>query len=72
MGIPQLRTAIEQTPGLQFLALDFPQIEEFAALTSIKDPFDRLILSPCRVTGARLITRDRNLRESKVVRSLWE
>jgi len=72
VGLPQLRTALEQTPGLQFLALDFPQIEMFATLTAIKDPFDRLIVSACRITGARLITRDGNLLDSKVVMTLWD
>jgi PIN domain nuclease of toxin-antitoxin system len=72
LGLPQLRMAFEQTPGLKFLALDFSQIEMFAMLTAIKDPFDRFILSACRVTGARLITRDNVLLESKVVPALWD
>jgi PIN domain nuclease of toxin-antitoxin system len=72
VGVPQLRTAIEQTPGLQFLTLDLRQVEEFASLTAIKDPFDRLIISACRVTGAQLISRDTNLTASKIVRSLWD
>lgn len=72
VGLLQLRTALEQTPGLKFLALDLLQIETFATLMAIKDPFDRLILSACRVTGARLITRDSTLLESKVVPALWD
>ena len=71
VGLPQLRTALEQAPGLKFLALDLLQIETFAALTAIKDPFDRLIVSACRVTGAHLITRDGTLLESKIVPALW-
>jgi PIN domain nuclease of toxin-antitoxin system len=63
---------MEQAPSLQFLTLDLRQIEEFAALASIRDPFDRLIVGACRVTGARLISRDRNLQESKLVRAIWD
>jgi PIN domain nuclease of toxin-antitoxin system len=72
IGVPELRTAMEQAPSLQFLTLDLRQIEEFAALASIRDPFDRLIVGACRVTGARLISRDRNLQESKLVRAIWD
>ncbi len=72
VGLPQLRAAMEQAPGLRFLALDLLQIEEFSSLTAIKDPFDRLILSACRVTGSRLITKDTNLLESKIVRTVWD
>jgi PIN domain nuclease of toxin-antitoxin system len=72
VGVPQLRTAMERTPGLQFLILDLRQVEEFTLLTAINDPFDRLILSACRVTGAQLISRDLSMIASKVVRSVWD
>ena len=72
VGLPQLREALAQASGLQFLALDLQQIDEFAVLTSIKDPFDRLILSACRATGARLITKDANLLDSKIVHTVWD
>jgi PIN domain nuclease of toxin-antitoxin system len=72
IGLPQLRTALEQSPGLKFLALDLLQVETFAMLTAVKDPFDRLILSACRVIGARLITRDGTLLDSTIVPVLWD
>jgi len=72
IGIPELRTAFEQTPNLDFLPLDLLQVEEFAALASIQDPFDRLIVGACRVAGARLISRDQRLQESKLIRTVWD
>jgi PIN domain nuclease of toxin-antitoxin system len=71
IGLPELRTALEQAPGLRFLALDLRQLEEFAAHTSIRDPFDRLIASACRVVDGRLITRDDSLRRSGLIRTIW-
>ena len=72
VGLPELRTAMEQTPNLRFLTLDLPQIEEFAALTSIQDPFDRLIIGACRAADAHLITRNGNLQGFKLVQTVWE
>jgi PIN domain nuclease of toxin-antitoxin system len=64
VGLPELRTAMEQAPSLRFLPLDLAQLDEFAAHRSIRDPFDRLIVSACRAVDAGLITRDSVLRDS--------
>lgn len=71
IGLPELRTALEQAPALRFLALDLRQLDEFAAHTSIRDPFDRLIASACRVVDGRLVTKDESLRSSGLVRTVW-
>ena len=71
IGLPELKTAIEQAGSFRFLALDLRQLDEFAALTAIRDPFDRLILSACRSAGAKLLTKDEALRESGLVGTLW-
>lgn len=71
VGLPELRTAMEQAPSLRFLPLDLSQLDEFAAHRSIRDPFDRLIVSACRAVDAHLITRDSVLRDSGLVRTVW-
>jgi predicted nucleic acid-binding protein len=45
--------------------------EEFAALGTIRDPFDRLIVAATRRAGAKLISRDRALAESGLVDVVW-
>ena len=70
LGVPALRLAFERA-GWRFLALDFEQIDEFAALGAIRDPFDRLIVAASRRTGAKLISRDSNLEELGLVDIVW-
>ena len=71
IGLPEPRVAMESSPSLRFLALDLRQLDEFAAHTGIRDPFDRLIVSACRAVDAKLITRDAVLQESGLVGTLW-
>lgn len=71
IGLPELRAAVESTSSFRFLALDLRQLDEFAAHSGIRDPFDRLIVSACRVVDARLVTKDEALQESGLVRTLW-
>jgi PIN domain nuclease of toxin-antitoxin system len=70
LGIPALKQAFENT-GWRFLALDLDQIDEFAALASIRDPFDRLIVAAARSVGAKLISRDAMLKELGLVEIVW-
>lgn len=71
IGLPHLKSAFEAAPGLRFLPLDFRQLDEFAALGALRDPFDRLIVGAARVMGAKLITKDGNLRDHGLVQTLW-
>ena len=71
IGLPELRSAMEGSPALRFLALDLRQLDEFAAHGAIRDPFDRLIVGACRAVDARLITKDEGLRESGLVGTVW-
>jgi PIN domain nuclease of toxin-antitoxin system len=72
IGLPQLRTAMDASSFLRFLALDLRQMDEFAAHRSIADPFDRLILSACRAVDGRLVSRDTALADSGLVRVVWD
>jgi len=71
IGLAHLKTAMEEAPGLRFLPLDLRQLDEFAALGAIRDPFDRLIVSASRALEARLLTRDRSIGELGLVQTLW-
>jgi PIN domain nuclease of toxin-antitoxin system len=72
VGLPEVRAAIDDVAGLRFLDLDLAQIDEFAALVSIRDPFDRLILGAARAARAKLVTRDRRLSEAGLVEVIWD
>ncbi len=71
IGLSHLKTAMEEAPGLRFLPMDLRQLDEFAALGAIRDPFDRLIVSAARAVGARLITKDGSLQEQGLVQTVW-
>ncbi len=71
IGLPELHAATDAAPGLRFLALDWKQLDEFAALGAIKDPFDRLVVAACRAVSARLVTRDERLQDTGLVTTVW-
>ena len=71
VGLPELRKAMESAPSLRFLPLDLPQLDQFAALTALRDPFDRLIVAAARATGGALVTRDGDIAESGLVETVW-
>jgi PIN domain nuclease of toxin-antitoxin system len=71
IGFPELKRAMESNPGFQFLPLDFVQLEEFAALAAIRDPFDRLLVSAAKSIRGVLITRDRSLADGDFVQTVW-
>jgi PIN domain nuclease of toxin-antitoxin system len=70
IGLPELREAFATTCW-RFLPLDLDQLDEFAALTRIRDPFDRLIVAAARRARAKLVSRDRELRETGLVDIIW-
>ena len=45
---------------------------EAANFTTIKDPYDRLIIAQARVAGAPLITADGKIQDSGLVRTVWD
>lgn len=71
IGLPQLQAVFRAAPALRFLPLDLTQLEEFVALTGIRDPFDRLIVSAARHLRASLLTRDAKLEKSGLVETIW-
>ena len=71
LGLAHLETAMEEAPGLRFLDLNLRQLDEFAALGALRDPFDRLIVGAARALDARLVTKDRAIADSGLVRTVW-
>lgn len=71
IGLPELKAAMEEAPGLRFLPLDLRQLDEFAALGGVRDAFDRLIVAGSRAIGAKLVTRDGRLGELGLVETVW-
>ena len=45
---------------------------EASALTGIRDPFDRMIVAQARLSGRNLITTDEEIRESGLVKTVWD
>ena len=45
---------------------------EAAALTGIKDPYDRLIVAQARMAGLPLVTGDEKIQDSRLVRTVWD
>jgi PIN domain nuclease of toxin-antitoxin system len=62
---------MERAPALKFLPLDLRQLDEFAALVSVRDPFDRLILGACRAVDGQLVTRDEHLQSTGLAQTVW-
>jgi PIN domain nuclease of toxin-antitoxin system len=71
VGLPQLRAALSSTRWM-FLPLELDQLDEFAALSSLVDPFDRFIVAAARSKGAKLMTADRRISESGLVDVVWD
>ena len=71
ISLPELQTALDRSEALRFSPLDLPQLDEFAALSVIRDPFDRLIVAAARRLGACLLSRDSALAESALVEVQW-
>ena len=45
---------------------------EASTFTSIRDPYDRMIIAQARVAGLPLITGDGKIQESGLVRTVWD
>lgn len=45
---------------------------EAATFTTIRDPYDRMIIAQARVVGLPLITGDGKIQESGLVRTVWD
>jgi PIN domain nuclease of toxin-antitoxin system len=71
LGLSSIRRVFVETCW-RFLALDLEQLDEFSALTAIRDPFDRLIVAAARARGAKLVSRDALLDDLGLVEVIWD
>lgn len=72
IGMADLQRVIDERPSLRFLPLDLEQLEDFAGLSAIREPFDRLILAATRCIAGKLITKDARIEESKLAQIVWD
>lgn len=71
LGLAEIKATLSDIPALRFLPLDLAQLETFATLSSVRDPFDRLIVGAAIATGSKLITKDSLLTDSGLVEVVW-
>lgn len=71
VGLAELEEIFDSVPPFCFLPLDMAQLQHFASMAAIRDPFDRLIVSAARAVDAKLITKDGRISELSVVRTVW-
>jgi len=71
IGAAQVVAALAAHSGYAILPLDVEQALAFAALVSIRDPMDRLVMAAARATGSRLVSSDETLSGHGVER-VWD
>lgn len=71
-GPPELQSLIQNHPGFQILPLDLAQATEFMLLSSLRDPFDRLIVAAARVSTASLLSADERITSSGLAEIVWD
>jgi PIN domain nuclease of toxin-antitoxin system len=71
IGVAEMKAALADVPAIRFLPLDLAQVESFATLHAVRDPFDRLIVSAALTTRSRLVSKDTALTASGLVQVVW-
>lgn len=71
-GPPELHSLFQNHPGFRLLSLDLAQATEFMLLGSLKDPFDRLVVSAARISSAPLLTADERITHSGLTQTIWD
>lgn len=68
-----LRHQIDASPAIQLHAIDGPVADAFTAISRdvMRDPWDRFIVATAQVLNLALVTRDRLIRESALVETIW-
>jgi len=71
MPFRDLVIALAQADNFDLGVNDMQLLLEAASFTTLRDPYDRLIVAQARVTGLPLITGDEQIHESGLVRTVW-
>lgn len=76
IGLPlpfrDLVVSIRQAENFDLGVNDADLLLEAATFTTVRDPYDRLIIAQARVAGLPLITADKRIQESGLVRTVWD
>jgi PIN domain nuclease of toxin-antitoxin system len=67
-----LLISLTQADNFDLGVNDSALLLEAATFTTIRDPYDRLIIAQARVSGLQLITGDETIHDSGLVRTLWD
>jgi predicted nucleic acid-binding protein len=71
VSLKQVLTEIDRILSYHIISLDRAQIEEVAKLTGISEMHDRMIVAVTRLRGAKLITKDQEIKDSGLVDVVW-
>jgi PIN domain nuclease of toxin-antitoxin system len=64
--------SIRQAENFDLGVNDTDLLLEAATFTTVRDPYDRLIIAQTRVAGVPLITGNEQIQESGLVRTVWD
>jgi PIN domain nuclease of toxin-antitoxin system len=63
---------LDKAVNVDLAANDTAVLLEAATFTTIRDPYDRMIIAQARVAGLPLITGDGKIQESGLVQTVWD
>ena len=64
--------SVRQAENFDLGVNDTDLLLEAATFTTVRDPYDRLIIAQARVVGLPLITGDEGIHHSGLVRTVWD
>ena len=64
--------SLDKADNVDLAVNDTAVLLEAATFTTIRDPYDRMIIAQARVTGLPLITGDEKIQDSGLVRTVWD
>jgi PIN domain nuclease of toxin-antitoxin system len=63
---------LDKAVNADLAANDTAVLLEAATFTTIRDPYDRMIIAQARVAGLPLISGDAKIQEAGLVRTVWD
>ena len=72
VGVADVEGLVAVQPAFSVVAMDLEQAREFALLSSIADPFDRMVVACARALDLPLISADAALHDAAWVETIWQ
>ncbi len=69
--LDKIVTAIQKSPNVKFVPFDYKSALQLRELTAIPEMHDRIIVAAALEYQATLITFDKSITESKLVKVIW-